>query len=154
MTDAERFLELFPSNPQSYVVRKSTGARGKNGKIPAEYATRRGQVTPALVDLHLGGKQCLVLKPDLPDGTCQWGALDHDHYSDQTVAILADEIRAQGLPLYPFRSKSGGMHDFFFLRSPQPIPRVRDARRVRVNILPRTRKTGSQRFFGPDARFK
>jgi len=125
MTDAERFLKLFPSNPQSYVVRKSTGARNENGKIPAEYATRRGQVTPALVDLHLDGKQCLVLKPDFPDGTCQWGTLDHDRYSSQTVALLADEIRAQGLPLYPFRSKSGGMHDFFFLRSPQPIPRVR-----------------------------
>jgi hypothetical protein len=125
MTDAERFLALFPSNPQSYVVRKSTGARGENGKIPAEYATRRGGVTPALIDLHLDGKQCLVLKPDLPDGTCQWGTLDHDHYSGQTVAILADEIRAQCLPLYPFRSKSGGMHDFFFLRSPQPISRVR-----------------------------
>ncbi len=75
------FLKMFPCNPGSFVVRKSIGTlRDENGKLPAEYVTICRAVTEGDVKLHLAGSVCLVLKPDLADGTCSWAQIDHDIY--------------------------------------------------------------------------
>ncbi len=122
----ERFLALFRSNSESFVVRRSIGKpRAKDGKLEAEYVTLRRRVSYTDVADHLSGKTCLVLKPDLSNGTCSWAMLDHDHYNEKTCAILRDEICSGGFALYPFPSKSGGLHSAIFFRVPQPIAAVR-----------------------------
>ena len=121
----QRFLDLFRSNPESFVVRKSVAEKpGEDGKLEANYTTLSRQVSLADVAAHLDGKKCLVLKPDLPDGTCAWASLDNDHHDERTSAVIRERIEIQKLPLYPFLSKSGGLHPMIFFRTPHPISAV------------------------------
>src|SRR5271170_5992404 len=69
----EGFLALFRSNAESFVIRKSVSATpDEDGKRKAVYTTLSRQVSLADAAAHLDGKTCLVLKPELPDGTCWW----------------------------------------------------------------------------------
>lgn len=122
----QRFLDLLRSNPESFVIRKNVSETAdENGKRKAVYTTLSRQVSVADVAAHLDGKTCLVLKPELADGTCLWAMIDHDVYSPQRCQIIRDEIQTLRLPLHPFRSKSGGLHSTIFFRSPQPSLQVR-----------------------------
>jgi hypothetical protein len=122
----ERFLSLFRPNPSSFVISDRVEATtDKNGKRKASYTTLSRPVTPADVTSHFAGETCLALKPELPDGTCTWAMIDHDHYEEKTCAILREEILMQKLPLHAFPSKSGGLHSAIFFRSPRPVGDVR-----------------------------
>jgi hypothetical protein len=146
MSDEERFLTLFCPNTDSYTVcysvAKKPDARGKfKGKYAtcekfngAYYLVKRDKEThevisrqpkPDLIEAarrHLDGIERLVLKPQLEDGTCMWGALDHDpeNYNAATCQIISEAIRDLNLPLYPFPSKSGGLHSFAFTQRKHP----------------------------------
>jgi hypothetical protein len=122
----EGFLALFRSNPDSFVVRKRVAEKpDEDGKRSAAYTTLTRKISLSDVAAHFAGKTCLVLKPELPDGTCLWAMIDHDVYSPQRCQIIGEEIQTLGLPLYPFPSKSGGLHTAIFFKTPQPAPQVR-----------------------------
>src|SRR6516225_525560 len=110
MSDETRLLELFRPNRESYTVCYSVAnGRDKDGKRNGNYATyhrdgkgyvrlrkdKQGNVIekiqkPSLevaARRHLDGLERLVLKPQLEDGSCSWGALDHDHYNAQTSQV-------------------------------------------------------------------
>ncbi len=122
----KRFLALFRSNPDSFVVRKRVAEKpDEDGKRSAAYTTLTRKVSLDDVAAHFAGETCLVLKPELPDSTCLWAMIDHDVYSPQRCQIIGEEIRSLGLPLHPFPSKSGGLHSAIFFKSPQPTAQVR-----------------------------
>jgi hypothetical protein len=123
-------LELFPSSNESFVARKTLGVRNpETGKYDgAEYVTYRRAVTAKDVELHLNGKVCLVAKPDLPDGTCQWAMIDHDIFLDDTAKLsIISKVGELKLPLHEFESKSGGLHSVAFFENPIPCE---DARKL------------------------
>ncbi len=121
------FLDLFRSNPESFVLRKSIEKkRDDDGKLAGEYVTLRRAPSARDVDLHLAGKVCLVAKPALPDDTCAWASIDFDIYQDpKTIVRLADEISVLKLPLFISESKSGGIHGTAFFSKPVPCAAAR-----------------------------
>jgi len=131
----EKFLALFHSNDESFVARDRLGAVSADGKVEARYVTYsidsekshlRRSLAAADVESHLTGKICLVLKPELSNGTCWWAASDYDVYQNEgeLKRILAAAKREK-LPLTFFTSKSGGLHGVAFFSAPVPVERVR-----------------------------
>jgi hypothetical protein len=137
MRTEERFRTLFRSSPDSYVVRKSCGkADPISDKVEAKYVTVRRVLSDAAIAAHLAGETCLVLKPDLRDGTCVWGALDHDIYKDpEKLARIAERVHLLKLQLHLFPSKSGGLHSFKFFQDPQTTNAVRAELHEFANLL-------------------
>src|SRR5216684_3546493 len=121
------FLDLFRSNPESVVLRKSIGKeRDRDGKLAAQYVTVRRAPSAKDVELHLAGRVCIVAKPDLADDTCWWASIDFDIYRDKpAVARLIDEITVLKLPLHVSESKSGGIHGTAFFSKPVPCAAAR-----------------------------
>src|SRR5262249_44701551 len=63
--------------------------------------------------------------PVLPDLTCLWACIDIDVYTGLDYATLALRIFELDVPLYIFRSKSGGYHLFVLFEQPRPVALVR-----------------------------
>jgi TOTE conflict system, Archaeo-Eukaryotic Primase domain len=128
MNQVELFERLFPCYELAFGTRYAIDPNtiGEEGKIKGRYSTYTvDHENPKLnkrlsaVDIkkHLAGKICLVLKANRVDGTCRWAALDIDGHvyrdDSERIAIIA-RIEFLDLPLYPFLSKSGGLHIFAF----------------------------------------
>lgn len=122
---AARLLALFLG---------SEGAHGTHGvpevvagepkaSIQRTARTVRGPATEAIWQDHIDGKTPLGVIPIRQDSTCLWGAIDYDVYDADLVSVIA-RVRNLRLPLVPSRSKSGGLHLWLFLLSPQPAPSV------------------------------
>ena len=167
------FLELFRSNPNSVVLRKSVGTRrDETGKLKAEYVTFRRGPSDRDVQLHFAGKVCLVAKPDLPDATCTWAILDFDFYLNEAEMLLVkDEIDVLKLPLHSFKSKSGGLHCAVFFIHPVSVAAARHllenwkaqlgyANNPKVEVFPKPVQNGkipfgiALPFFGQPEQFK
>jgi hypothetical protein len=121
---AERFVQLFPSNPASFVQGMPTGkikSTPEGPKCIFDYRNVKRPFTLNDARLHLDGKVSLVANPLLPNGTCRWGALDNDRlkFSD----FSAPEWTKLILNFCP--SKSGGIHAFLFLTLAWPADIVR-----------------------------
>jgi hypothetical protein len=65
---------------------------------------------------HLEGKKGLGIIPIKADSNCLFGVIDIDLYENLNMYISA--IEKNNLPLVPFRSKSGGLHLYMFLKNP------------------------------------
>lgn len=81
----------------------------------------RTQATPPTIELwqqHLNGEAGLGIIPIMDDGTCCWGAIDIDIYSNFDILALVDAIKNLNLPLVTARTKSGGAHLYLFLKEP------------------------------------
>lgn len=119
MALAERMVALFTGNL------RSTGRwNPKSGRMHVEYAP----MDEPTMDNHLNGGQGCGVVPIQDNNTCLWAAIDIDnHDSDDDIDIKRIDaiIRQNDLPLVPCRSKSGGVHAYLFLHSPQPAVRVR-----------------------------
>lgn len=77
---------------------------------------------------HLEGKRPLGIMPILPDGTCWWASIDYDQY-DTNLLDLVRRAQEKGVRCVPCRSKSGGLHLFFFFSVPQPAALVQSVLR-------------------------
>lgn len=133
MTDelTAKFLRLFPCNPYSVTFCQRLGnKRDDKGKLVVNYWTETNRdengkyqprpVTAQEVEKHLAGKCALVLKPTQGDGRVSWISGDVDNYGPDTFIACAARIEKAGLPLHPFKSKSGGVHPICFLAEPIP----------------------------------
>jgi hypothetical protein len=116
---AERFLALYRSNP------RSTGRFDPDsGKMHTDYE----EAKVADVARHLDGEFGVGLVPILDDDTCQWAAIDIDNHGqneDIPIGPVDEKISAMGVPLVACRSKSGGIHVYYFLEKPIPAAKVR-----------------------------
>lgn len=137
------------------MVRWNLGEVDANGKVQGSYSTVKGGVPVSAVDRHFAGESCLVLKPELPDRTCTWAMIDHDHYSEQTCQVIREQIEIHKLPLHTFASKSGGLHSVIFFPKPQPVDAVREllakfavqiGERADVEIFPKPVADGKEPY--------
>lgn len=72
---------------------------------------------------HLKGEKGLGIIPINQDNKCKFGVIDVDIYGvDYNMYI--DAIEKKGFPLIPFRSKSGGLHLYLFLKDFEPAKDV------------------------------
>ena len=116
MSLEQRIMSLFEGMAEAhgtYAV-EDKGPGKKGGKA----LTIREPVTEELWAAHIKGTGAgLGIIPIRSDNSCLWGAIDIDQY-DLKLDVFAKMINAKGLPLVPFRSKSGGCHLIMFLKEP------------------------------------
>jgi hypothetical protein len=108
-----RFFALFQGLDRAYGTYRINGATNEKGKTQGAAQTLRGQVTEALWEHHLAGRQRLGIVPVRDDGTAHFGAIDVDNY-DLDLAAIEHRVRTLNLPLAVCRSKSGGAHLYLF----------------------------------------
>lgn len=106
---AQWFMTTFRGLEDAHGVFELTGDRDERGKAEGKALTKRGQVTLSLWEKHLAGTQGLGIIPINRQNKCKWGVIDVDQYPFDHAALLR-AIKEKSLPLWVFRSKSGGAH--------------------------------------------
>lgn len=81
--------------------------------------TKEEDVQLAHYVAHIRGEAGLGIIPIRADSTVSFSVIDLDVYNTEHTPIL-NCIEKFGLPLLPFRSKSGGLHLYIFYESPIP----------------------------------
>lgn len=113
---AKSFWELFEGLQEahgSFVIK----GKSESGKTSGEALTKREPVTEALWRSHLEGTDpaaAIGIVPINKSNQCRWGVIDIDDYPIDHTGLYR-KIKYAGLPLYVFKSKSGGAHLFLFL---------------------------------------
>lgn len=79
--------------------------------------TLKGPTTDKMWKDHVDGKKPLGVVPIRSDDKTSWGSIDYDVYGEDLTALIK-KVESLKLPLVPCRSKSGGLHLFFFTTEP------------------------------------
>jgi hypothetical protein len=108
------YMDIFTGNIHNYGVHQY--AFTKEGKEAGKNSTVTNKlVTIAQYKDHLAGKMGLGIIPISEKGEAKFGVIDLDVY-DSDLSIYLEAIEASNFPLVPFRSKSGGLHIYMFLK--------------------------------------
>lgn len=108
------FMDVFSGNIHNYG--QHTYAFTEEGKEQGKNATVTNKLlTMEQYKAHLSGKMGLGIIPIDAQGDCKFAVIDLDVYdSDLTFYIKA--IERNNFPLIPFKSKSGGLHLYLFMK--------------------------------------
>jgi hypothetical protein len=151
------FMSLFKGNERFFTVHQLPFSVNEDGKHKAawcgfaKYGTKSFPVVPegcAEGDFvpvteeeyrrHLNGTAGLALAPVLDDGNknyvCFYGALDIDARGADYVWLIK-KLYGLGFKFAAFRSKSGGLHVYFFFRFPVPAAQVIEVLKKLVEVL-------------------
>lgn len=113
---AEQFLTLFKGKSNTYVRNELPKERPADGeKVKTRITNNEGKVDKELISHHLDGDFGIGICPVNADGKCYFGVIDIDYYKPRIKKML-NFIREYQLPLLPFRSKSGGLHVYLFVK--------------------------------------
>lgn len=115
MNSIEFFSKLFEGLDSAYGTYELNGARRTDGKAEGKAFTKKGKITLDLFQKHLKGELSLGIVPIKNDNKCKWGCIDVDKYKEFNTVDLIKKIRNLKLPLFPYRSKSGGVHLFLHI---------------------------------------
>jgi hypothetical protein len=116
----DSFMELFKGHDGFYVEnnidvdKTKAGAKSKK-KIKSEAYFKKYPVTESLYQGHLNGYKGLGVCPINEDSMCRFGCIDIDNYSKSFTGLIT-AIYDNKLPLFPCRSKSGGLHIYLLLK--------------------------------------
>jgi len=124
-------MDLFRSNNRGYGVGEFSGAKyneDKNKWTPGGVRWNWGPTTEGTWVEHLTGTRLIGQGVLCDDNRCWYACLDIDDYDiDYTIEMA--KIKASGLPLIVFRTKSGGLRVVIFFSEPIDaeliIPRMR-----------------------------
>jgi hypothetical protein len=114
MVSLEFFSDLFGGLDSAYGTYELNGAHRSDGKAEGKALTKKGSVTSELFEKHLKGEVSIGIVPIMKDNKCKWGCIDVDKYS-MDIKSTIKKIRELKLPLFPYRSKSGGLHLFLHI---------------------------------------
>lgn len=124
--DAERFASLFKGKNNTYVKNELPKEKPAVGeKLKTKITNNTGKVDKELIARHLNGDFGVGVCPVNAEGKCYFGVLDIDYYKVRIKRVLTF-IREYQLPLIPFRSKSGGLHVYLFVRKSVSAKSMRD----------------------------
>lgn len=126
---ASDFYKLFAGNRDFYVehiFNIDEAKRKSNDKVQGEAYFKDIEVTEMLYEKHLEGKKALGICPIDSENKCKFGVIDIDSYGVDYRHII-NTIYDNNLPLLPFRSKSGGLHIYLFLKREAQAKRIIDA---------------------------
>jgi len=127
------YMDLFSGDIHNYGVHtynfKDSGKEeGKNATVTSKL------LTIEQYKAHLQGKVGLGIIPINVDGDVKFGAIDIDVYDADLSAYIA-AIENHDFPLVPFKSKSGGLHLYLFMRQAVPAKAVVDLLNKMVSVL-------------------
>lgn len=119
--------ELFSGYTEAYgtYIIPPDAIPSETGKRKGEARTIREPVSPELWQCHLLGEQGLGIIPIRETNDCLWGCVDIDMYQDFDPVIIVKKLHELSLPLWVFRSKSGGCHVVVFFSKPVAAVKVR-----------------------------
>lgn len=119
LTQAERFMGVFPGLERAYGTYRYTGPVPPKGeKRKGKAITINKPYTLANFEQHLSGKVGLGIVPINDESVCMWGAIDIDRYDLSEEAIKDILSRTVNTPLIPCKTKSGGIHYYVFFSTP------------------------------------
>jgi len=122
----EAFLRLWDGYEKRHLELSAKGVtKDDKGKVNAKATTTEGPITPELVWAHLSAEASIGVAPVKADSTCLWGVLDIDwcDMPEDDVRAVADKVRTK---CAAFRSKSRGLHVYFFCSEPVPARRMHE----------------------------
>ncbi len=126
-------MDLFSGNVHNYGQHSyKFTATGKEGGKNSTVTNKL--LTSEQYKAHLGGTMGLGIIPIDAKGECRFAAIDIDVY-DANLNMYIDAIEANNFPLVPFRSKSGGVHLFMFMKQAVNAKAVIDIATAFVSIL-------------------
>ena len=115
----EDFISLFSGSESAYGRFVPLGKDPESAKMPGKCTTERGLVGDEQYKEHFNGTIGLGLIPIREDNTVVFSVIDVDEYRLSLEKIVFD-IHSMGLPIMPFRSKSGGLHLYLFYKVKTP----------------------------------
>ena len=124
------FIKVFTGHPLTYnygtypIVREENKAGEKVSNTSIHFA-EGATVVPSLYEAHLKGKQFIGIAPINDENKAQFGVIDIDIYGETLMRIVR-LVYDNNLPLVPFRTKSGGLHLYLFLKAPVQAKSVID----------------------------
>lgn len=107
-----KYMLFFSGNVSAYGVFKEE--KEENGKIKGRAYTETKLLTEQNYIDHLEGKTGLGVIPIKENNTVSFSVIDVDDKNNYDHII--NIIYTYGLPLIPFRSKSGGLHIYVFYK--------------------------------------
>lgn len=115
MTLAEQFNEVFMGLTRAHGEYEINSERA-DGKKQGRAKTVREDVTLDKWQLHLDGVKSLGIIPINDDSKCRFGAIDVDTYDGLDFTEINVKLDKYKLPLFPCKSKSGGVHLYLFTK--------------------------------------
>ena len=154
----QSFMKFFSGSQHSY-GEFIYGSEKQNGKLPGSCRT----ITDKLITIkdykdHLEGTRGLGVVPISESNTCVFSAIDIDVY-DTDLSMYVEAIERGGFPLIPFKSKSGGLHIYMFLKEPENAKEVIEAMRrfaflLSIDTFVKNKKKGFVEIFPKQIKLK
>lgn len=127
------FMDIFSGDIHNYGVH--TYAFTKSGKEEGKNATVTNKLlTIEQYKAHLNGKIGLGVIPIDSKGETKFGVIDIDVY-DSDLTYYIEAIEKNDFPLIPFRSKSGGLHIYLFVKHAVNAKAIIDILNTFITIL-------------------
>ena len=117
LQDITSFERIFTGNLQSYGIHLYGISSDGEKEVGGENFTKVEPVHTDLYSAHLNGKKGLGIVPITIANKCSFSVIDVDVY-DGSIAFLIDMLYRYNFPLFPFKSKSGGLHLYSFYKEP------------------------------------
>ena len=119
-TEFEKFMSFFEGNRSFHVCNLYPLDKPKKGKkvkgnTPPFF--KQEKITEETFKDHFAGKAGLGICPVTEEAKCHFAAIDVDSYADDYMWLIS-LLNQYGIPLIPFRSKSGGLHLYVFFQKP------------------------------------
>lgn len=134
-TEIKRFMLIFRGKSNTYVKNELPLERPEIGQKTKTHITSvEGSVDDTVIQNHLEGYYGVGVCPVNAEGKCFFGVIDIDYYRPK-INLVLEMLMDYQIPLVPFRSKSGGLHLYFFSSSAINARTMRDALANVVNML-------------------
>jgi len=127
------YCEIFQGNTKAHGVHIPANKKKKGEKAEGKSFTRREKLTKEHILKHLHGTESIGLNPLNDEGNIRFAVIDVDIYPLDPKNYL-ESLSSLGLPFVGFRSKSGGLHLYFFFSSAVPaikaLPEIQLIRQI------------------------
>lgn len=158
----QEFKEFFTGSQHNFgELNYSTEKNNKDSKGKVLGSCRT--VTDKLITIqnykdHLLGNKGLGVIPITEGNKCRFAAIDVDIY-DKNLMIYVNAIERGKFPLVPFRSKSGGLHLYMFLKEEESPKQVVELMRrfsflLSIDLLVKRAKNESVEIFPKQFKLK
>ena len=130
------FIKVFSGNRDFYLehVIDLDVETKKGKKHQAEAFFKNQELKDSVYMRHITGSRGLGVCPVYDTDKALFGCIDIDNYSKSTKLLVQARYDLE-LPLFPCKSKSGGLHIYFFVRKAVKAKSLIDALEEVVKIL-------------------
>lgn len=156
LLEMQEFRDLFVGDRNHFGVFIPDGTKESNGKVNGKAFMEHTFVTDEHYMKHLEGTKGLGLCPIYNGTDVVFSVIDVDDYSTaKDKERIVSTIYDNGMPLFPFLSKSGGLHIYSFFKgsvsAELAISLMDDYRRlfmlpIKTEIFPKQKRLGDKSY--------